>query len=151
MTDKKYNADGTVYINNSGLEILLLEASGPYGTRDKGRHVFDHIKGAFGCYSMLTKILSTYRNAEASLMEDIRVIFIHTSAKGKSYFMSLPWKKKLTVIDDFIRAWIMRPVLQGEFISFERHSKVQINLDFDDTKAIRQVIEFFINLKVVND
>lgn len=45
----------------------------------------------------------------------------------------------------------MRPVLQGEFISFERHSKVQINLDFDDTKAIRQVIEFFINLKVVND
>lgn len=55
------------------------------------------------------------------------------------------------IVDDFIRAWIMRPVLQGEFISFERHSKVQISLDFDDTKAIRQVIEFFINLKVVND
>ncbi|KAI8394265.1 uncharacterized protein BYT42DRAFT_487860 [Radiomyces spectabilis] len=78
----KYDADGTVFIPKSGLEPLLLEASGAYGTRDKSRHVFDHLKGAFGCYSMLAKILSTYQHADTSLMNDVRTIFIHTSAKG---------------------------------------------------------------------
>lgn len=37
MKNGKYNADGAVYLINSGLEILLLETSGPYGTREKSR------------------------------------------------------------------------------------------------------------------
>ncbi|ORY97011.1 hypothetical protein BCR42DRAFT_444780 [Absidia repens] len=39
-----YLADGMVFVNASGLE-LLFEASGKFGTRDRRRHSKDHIKG----------------------------------------------------------------------------------------------------------
>lgn len=80
---KKYNADGTVYLKQAGIEILILEASGPYGTRDRSRHVFDHVKAAFGCFSMLKAILKRYPNADPSLLEEVRVLFLHASGKGR--------------------------------------------------------------------
>ncbi|KAF7722698.1 hypothetical protein EC973_002861 [Apophysomyces ossiformis] len=130
LENMRYNADGMVFVRSSGIEVLLLEASGPFGTRDKGRHVFDHVKGAFGCYTMLAKILGSYQDAEPSLADEIRVFFLHSSAK-----------------DDYIRLWIMRPVLQGQFISFERHSKVKINKDRHNQRAVLDVVEFFLNLQ----
>ncbi|CAO3591563.1 unnamed protein product [Absidia cylindrospora] len=38
-----YLADGTVYVNDSGLELVLFEASGKLGTRDRRRHTKDHM------------------------------------------------------------------------------------------------------------
>ncbi|KAG0166937.1 hypothetical protein DFQ28_001040 [Apophysomyces sp. BC1034] len=126
----KYNADGTVYIKQSNIELLLLEASGPYGTKDRSRHVFDHVKAAFGCYSMVKAILEKYKHADPELMEEVRVFFLHASGK-----------------DDCVRLWIMRPAARGELLTFERFRKVQIKPNAEDKKAIVDVARFFWDLK----
>ncbi|CAO3588398.1 unnamed protein product [Absidia cylindrospora] len=77
-----YKADGIVFQKRNGLELLILEASGAYGTRNRHRHVFDHIKGAFGCHAMIRSILTKYPGADASLLENVSVCFVHASAKG---------------------------------------------------------------------
>ncbi|KAI8137769.1 hypothetical protein BJV82DRAFT_633938 [Fennellomyces sp. T-0311] len=132
MSDVRYNADGKIYIASSKLEILLLEASGAYGTNDLSRHTFDHIKGAFGCHGMLLKILTTYHGGDSSLMGDIRVFFVHASAK-----------------DQYIRLWSMRSVNEGEFISFERVMKVKVDPDHENVSGIHDVIEFFVHAKIL--
>ncbi|ORX53665.1 hypothetical protein DM01DRAFT_1407800 [Hesseltinella vesiculosa] len=45
----------------------------PLGTRDKPRHVKDHIKGAYGCFAMLMAILKKYPYADKELMDDLRL------------------------------------------------------------------------------
>ncbi|ORZ02101.1 hypothetical protein BCR42DRAFT_200259 [Absidia repens] len=53
-----YLADGMVFVNASGLE-LLFEASGKFGTREDGiqRTIS---KGAYGFYAMIHAILNKY-------------------------------------------------------------------------------------------
>lgn len=60
-----------------------MEASSPYGVKDLARHVFDHGKDAFGCYSMPQSISKKYEYADAKLLETLSVIFLHAS--GKDY------------------------------------------------------------------
>ncbi|SAM01889.1 hypothetical protein [Absidia glauca] len=84
-----YSADGSVSVKGSRLEILLFEASGPFKTRDRPRHTYDHIKGAYGCYSMINAILSKYPHADQDAMDDLSALFLHTSAKGKLLFITL--------------------------------------------------------------
>ncbi|SAM08711.1 hypothetical protein [Absidia glauca] len=67
-----YNADGVVTDSQTGIDLLLLEASGALGTRDRNRHVFDHIK-------------------DVSLLESVFVLFVHSS--GKDHFIRL-WVMK---------------------------------------------------------
>ena len=88
---KNYNADGVIFDKEKHLELLLLESSGHLGMRDRHRHVFDHIKGAYGCYSMLLHILDKYPHADKKLISSAKVLFVHSSAKGSkniSLFLS---------------------------------------------------------------
>ncbi|KAI9312682.1 hypothetical protein BX666DRAFT_1865730, partial [Dichotomocladium elegans] len=78
-----YNADGIVLAHTSKLEILLLEASGALGRSDRHRHVFDHVKGAYGCHAMIVRILEKYPYADKALIEKVQVLFVHISARGK--------------------------------------------------------------------
>ncbi|KAI7852235.1 hypothetical protein BDC45DRAFT_571185 [Circinella umbellata] len=76
-----YNADGIIFDKDKDLELLLLESSGPLGTRDRHRRVFDHIKSAYGCYSMLVHILDKYPDADKSLIDVAKVLFVHSSVR----------------------------------------------------------------------
>ncbi|KAI9310538.1 hypothetical protein BX666DRAFT_2006883 [Dichotomocladium elegans] len=122
----KYNADGVVFTQTSKLEILLLEASGAMGTIDRRRHVFDHVKGAYGCHAMIVHILEKYPYADKSLIEKVQVIFVHTSAR-----------------DDKIRVWVMKPQCMGRIISFERVKSCTIPTGRTDITELKGVIEFF--------
>ncbi|CAO3601437.1 unnamed protein product [Absidia cylindrospora] len=121
-----YSADGTVFLNDSGLEILLFEASGAHGTRDRSRHAYDHIKGAYGCYSMLNAILRKYPHADRNIMDDLRVLFLHSSGK-----------------DDHIRLWVMKPCYSGTVLTFERIERATITTNFNDTQEAIGLIKFF--------
>ncbi|KAF7722194.1 hypothetical protein EC973_003548 [Apophysomyces ossiformis] len=81
-TSVNYNADDTGYLPRSGLEVLLLEVSRSYGTTDRAKHVYDHVKAAYGCIAMLKAILRKYQFAEPALIHDLHVVFLHASGKG---------------------------------------------------------------------
>ncbi|KAF7732351.1 hypothetical protein EC973_005247 [Apophysomyces ossiformis] len=121
-----YNADGVVFVQKSKLEVLLLEASGALGTADRHRHVFDHVKAAYGCHAMIVQILEKYPYADTSLIEQVQVLFVHTGGR-----------------DDKIRLWVMKPQFMGRIISFERVKSCSIPVERNDTSAFRDVIEFF--------
>ncbi|SAM09639.1 hypothetical protein [Absidia glauca] len=125
-----YLADGKMFLKQSGLELLLLETSGPLGTRDKPRHVKDHIKGAYGCFAMLMAILKKYPYADKELMKDLRVLFIHSGATS-----------------NHLRLWVMKPRLDGNVVTFERMMKTSITTDSDDGQTTLQVIRFFWKVK----
>lgn len=102
---------------------MILEASGPLGTRDKARHMFDFVKGIFGCVTMLKAILRRFPSAHPSLLDKIRVIFLHTSAKSNKTDFSKLIYCKLTInffdkIDDAIRLWLLKPAASGKFATF---------------------------------
>ncbi|ORZ02080.1 hypothetical protein BCR42DRAFT_398819 [Absidia repens] len=94
-----YLADGTVFVNASGLE-LLFEASGKFGTRDRGRHSKDHIKGAYGFYTMIHAILNNI-----------------------SYSHVISYRS--TGNDNCLRLWVMKPCFDGKIISFETNGQGQ--------------------------
>lgn len=56
-SDKDFKADGIVKLG--GMEVLLLEASGPYGIKDDNRFGQVHVKGAFDALAFLRKILKS--------------------------------------------------------------------------------------------
>ncbi|CAO3588598.1 unnamed protein product [Absidia cylindrospora] len=135
MNDKPtYLADGTVYIQSSGLEILLLEVSGHYGNIDITRNAYDHIKGAFGMYSMIKAILRQYPNADPSLLNQVTVLFLHASSRDKS-----------------IRLWQMKPTTTGELLLLERLCKGSISTDHTDVGAMVDLMQFFWAVKVSED
>ncbi|CAO3588618.1 unnamed protein product [Absidia cylindrospora] len=124
-----YLPDGVIFLKESGVELLLLEASGALfgtsgacGSKDRHRHVIDHVKGAFGCHAMIRSILKMYPRADPTLLETVSVSFIHSSAK-----------------DDYVRLWVMGPRSGGEVLSFER----KIPMDPKDMTGIRDVIDFW--------
>ncbi|KAI8338156.1 hypothetical protein BC941DRAFT_470151 [Chlamydoabsidia padenii] len=115
-----------VITKENGLELLILEASGALKTRNKNRHVFDHIESAFGCHAMIRAILQKYPYGHHNLLEGISVTFVHSSAK-----------------DDFLQLWVMRPRCGGAILSLECVAKVMIPLDQQDMIGVKNVNDFF--------
>ncbi|KAI9025264.1 hypothetical protein CLU79DRAFT_744777 [Phycomyces nitens] len=126
-----YSADRTVFLEDTGLEILLFEASGPLGTKDRRRHTYDHIKGAYGCYAMLLAILTKYPYADKDLVSDLCVLFLHASGK----------------VDNNVRFWVMRPCHHGSVLTFERMDKVSITTNRNDKREAIGLIKFFWQVK----
>lgn len=98
-----YSADGTVFLEDTGLEILLSEASGAFGTRDRRRNTYDHIKGAYGCFAMLHAILTKYPYGDKDLVNNLCVLFLHASGKGKLLYHLL--HSRLLNMHDFFIRW----------------------------------------------
>ncbi|ORZ07336.1 hypothetical protein BCR42DRAFT_152556 [Absidia repens] len=125
-----YLADGTVYIQDSNLEILLLEASGAYGNRDITRNAYDHVKGAFGLYTMIKAILLKYPCADPTLLNKTSVLFLHASSR-----------------DNNIRLWRMAPTKCGKLLLLERLDKSSICLDPGDVGAMINLMQFLWSVK----
>lgn len=72
-----YNADGVVFDTDSGLELCLLETSGPFGLVDASRETTDQIKAAYGLLSMLHTIAYEFVHANSQLLYQLKICFIH--------------------------------------------------------------------------
>ncbi|KAI9253503.1 hypothetical protein BDA99DRAFT_172190 [Phascolomyces articulosus] len=134
-SDIKYNADGVLYLDGSHLELLLLEVSQAHGhSVDKHKHVYDHLKGAYGCIAMLNKIITTYKYGSRELVQNLRVLFLHASGR-----------------DDCLRLWIMRPSLNGTVVKFERVLKEELVIDRTRVSPITNIIQFLYKVKLHYD
>ncbi|CEG71361.1 hypothetical protein RMATCC62417_07106 [Rhizopus microsporus] len=76
-----YKADGVFrLLKLCNIEVLLLEASGAYGSTDKTKKPFDHHKGMFGMLPMLKSTLDEFRYASVEIFDEVKVLFIHAAA-----------------------------------------------------------------------
>ncbi|KAI9027405.1 hypothetical protein CLU79DRAFT_885243 [Phycomyces nitens] len=90
----QYKADGIIkMINIRGLELLLVETSGPYGSIDKTKSNFDHHKWTFGTLAMLKTIADEFNYAEISVFANTKVFFVYAT-ENSIYLWSLSFKKK---------------------------------------------------------
>ncbi|CAO3600465.1 unnamed protein product [Absidia cylindrospora] len=70
----QYKADGVFrLLDKKNLEILLLETSSGFGSKDKVIISFDHHKGTFGAVAMLKSIADQYPYASVNLFRKIKV------------------------------------------------------------------------------
>lgn len=77
-----YKADGVFrLLKLCNIEVLLLEASGAYGSTDKTKKPFDHHKGMFDMLPMLKSTLDEFRYASVEIFDEVKVLFIHAAGK----------------------------------------------------------------------
>lgn len=82
-----YLADGILKLYGlKGLEVMLVETSGCFGSTDRPKHSFDHHKGVFGSLSMLKSIADQFFHATIDTFCKMKVFFVH--AAGKYDFFS---------------------------------------------------------------
>ena len=82
----QYKADGLVKMYGvSNLEILLLETSYHFGSKDKCKAAFDHHKGLFGSLAMLKPIADCFSLGTMETFKKVKVFFAH--AAGKYIFL----------------------------------------------------------------
>ncbi|KAI9254904.1 hypothetical protein EDC94DRAFT_650773 [Helicostylum pulchrum] len=75
-----YNADG-VTNNKLNIELVLLEASGPFGKCRRDKKNTDHINAAYGLISMLNGIVYNDCYAGLELFKKLKVYFIPVAAE----------------------------------------------------------------------
>lgn len=78
-TNCYYNADGIIVDNNTGLELCLLETSGPFGLVDVSRETTDHVKAAYGLLSMLHTIAHQFIYADINVYQKLKICFVHAA------------------------------------------------------------------------
>ncbi|KAI8092363.1 uncharacterized protein B0P05DRAFT_583618 [Gilbertella persicaria] len=78
-TASYYNADGIIYDLISGVELMLLETSGPFGNNDIKRETKDYVKAAYGLLAMLHKIAHKYVYADIDIFKQLKVCFVHAA------------------------------------------------------------------------
>lgn len=78
-SEEDYNVDGVIMFG--GREIYLLDTSGPYALIDLPRFDYDHVKGLFGCISMMNKILKTWHFAKERSLRQLKKHFLHIRSK----------------------------------------------------------------------
>ncbi|KAG0176078.1 hypothetical protein DFQ29_006598 [Apophysomyces sp. BC1021] len=84
------------------------------------------MKVAFGCFNMIKAILEKYPYADHALLENVQVLFIHTSVK-----------------DHAVRLWIMKPAAGSKVLSFQRFEKIEVNEVRTDLTSLMHVINSF--------
>ena len=74
----KYNADGTLIVNNfSAIEILLTEVSSGYGSNETGKISFDHYKAMFGMLAMIRTVAQLYDKVSFNTFTKLKIHFLH--------------------------------------------------------------------------
>lgn len=82
----QYKADGLIKMYGiKKLEIVLLETSSRFDSKDKCKAGFDHHKGFFGSLSMLKTIADCFSLGTMESFKRVKVFFVHTA--GKIYFL----------------------------------------------------------------
>ncbi|KAI9278956.1 hypothetical protein BDA99DRAFT_428601 [Phascolomyces articulosus] len=77
----KYHADGKIYVEKLGIEVLLSEVSSSFDENAKGKTSFDHFKAMFGLLVMLKTIASYYKYSSFKTFSKLKLHFVHTHSK----------------------------------------------------------------------
>ncbi|KAK4518517.1 uncharacterized protein ATC70_008735 [Mucor velutinosus] len=78
-TKSYYNADGIISDSDSGLELCLLETSGPFGLINVSRETTDQVKAAYGLLSMLHTIAHQFVHADIQTFQKLKICFLHAA------------------------------------------------------------------------
>ncbi|KAG1053460.1 hypothetical protein G6F43_004462 [Rhizopus delemar] len=85
----QYKADGLIKMDGiKKLEIVLLETSYHFGSKDKCKAAFDHHKGLFGSLSMLKTIADCFSLGTMESFKTVKVFFVQ-AAETTVYLWSL--------------------------------------------------------------
>ncbi|KAF7725434.1 hypothetical protein EC973_009608 [Apophysomyces ossiformis] len=122
-----YKADG-VLMGSSGIELVLLETSGPFGNQDKTRHARDHVKAAFGLTAMLKDIARRFPWGKFETFQKLKVYFVH--ARG-----------------EHINLWGLEMVSPSVFV-LERLEKAQVPRYRLDAGLLLGLCDLFWKVKV---
>lgn len=95
-SDEDFKADALVEIE--GMELLLLETSGPYNIDDNARFSQDHIKGSFGALTCLRKMLKTWYFVQFKCHNNIKYTLYNLGAKIHLWTLEIP-TKDIQVLD----------------------------------------------------
>lgn len=74
-----YNADGITVDNDSGLEVCLIETSGPSGLIDISREITDHVKASYGLLSMIHTIAHHFVHYDIEVYKKLKICFVHAA------------------------------------------------------------------------
>ncbi|KAL7318307.1 hypothetical protein PS15m_004541 [Mucor circinelloides] len=126
----KYNADGTLIVNNlPAIEILLTEVSSGYGSTEAGKISLDHYKAMFGMSAMIRTVAQSYDKASFSTFTKLKIHFLH--AHGNS-----------------IRHWSMSTQSPGIYI-MTKEQWVNVPISFSEKDiTINPFICFFKTLAI---
>ncbi|KAI7880819.1 uncharacterized protein EV154DRAFT_540078 [Mucor mucedo] len=109
----KYNADGTLIVNNfSAIEILLTEVSSGYGKNEAGKISFDHHKAMFGMLAMIRTVAQLCETASINTFAKLKIHFLH--AHGTA-----------------IRHWSMSTQAPGIYIMI-KEQRVDVPISFSE-------------------
>ncbi|KAG1103979.1 hypothetical protein G6F42_017151 [Rhizopus arrhizus] len=109
----KYNADGTLMVNNfSAIGILLTEVSSGYGSNEAGKISFDHYKAMFGMLAMIRTVAQLYDKVSFNTFTKLKIHFLH--AHGNS-----------------IRHWSMSTQAPGIYI-MTKEQRVNVPISFSE-------------------
>ncbi|KAG1137090.1 hypothetical protein G6F37_012425 [Rhizopus arrhizus] len=126
----QYKADGLIKmygVNN--LEILLLETSYHFGSKDKCKAGFDHHKGLFGSLSMLKTIADCFSLGTMESFQKVKVFFTH--AAGTTVYL-----------------WSLRFESSASLYEFWLEDKLVIKPSIKDkSEALPDFISFYWNMK----
>ncbi|KAG0975044.1 hypothetical protein G6F29_011811 [Rhizopus arrhizus] len=124
----QYKADGLVKmygVNN--LEILLLETSYHFGSKDKCKAAFDHHKGLFGSLSMLKTIADCFSLGTMESFQKVKVFFTH-AAGTTVYLWSLRFEASASLYEFWLEDKLtIKPSIKDksealpDFVSFRNY------------------------------
>ncbi|RCH92266.1 hypothetical protein CU097_012392 [Rhizopus azygosporus] len=103
-----YKADGVFrLLKLCNIEVLLLEASGAYGSTDKTKKPFDHHKGMFDMLPMLKSTLDEFRYASVEIFDEVKVLFIH-AADHRVKIKEARYAKSVALLTDIVNPSIIK-------------------------------------------
>lgn len=107
ICSQHYKSDGCIstVIDDSRIELVILEVSGPYKLDDQSRFIKDHIKVSYGLIAMINEIAYLYKSASFDIFTTARLFFIHAK-KNKlrlwSFEMHAPGLYVLNLLNSII-------------------------------------------------
>ncbi|CAO3637420.1 unnamed protein product [Mucor hiemalis] len=119
-TKSFYNADGIIIDNDTGLELCLLETSGPFGLVNLSRETNDNVKAAYGLLSMLHTVAYKYIHCDIQLFKKLNIFFVHAAQDRVRLWSFCLIEKELYVLNRVDTA-ILPTGYSGEFKDEFKH------------------------------
>ncbi|RCH90159.1 hypothetical protein CU097_003960 [Rhizopus azygosporus] len=125
-----YLADGILKLYGlKSVEILLLEASGCYGSSNRAKISYDHHKGFFGGIALLKLIADEFPLASSETFSKVKIFFVHGAGEQ-------------------IHLWILRFESQGPLFELWLEDTLVIRSHISDKlEALSSFVKFFWRMK----
>lgn len=148
-----YLADGILKLYGlKSVEILLLEASGCYGSSNRAKISYDHHKGFFGGIALLKLIADEFPLASSETFSKVKIFFVHGAGKLPIFiclFCLSRFLSFLITLGEQIHLWILRFESQGPLFELWLEDTLVIRSHISDKlEALSSFVKFFWRMKV---